>query len=199
MKTLFAIALVVLAPLSIHAAEQSAASSGAVAATSSVNIGFADALEGPLWSSIVQATPEHALMFVALRDKFRKGVAVDLRDWHTVTMFKPTPALVDLIAAGDPDPAQMQQHMLPLERNQVLKVEARARKLDDANVQLNLTTVLESASSPTEKTAEPLSSRTYYLTRIDHEGPLPKTTQGDEADVFELMDAEDLAALAPAE
>lgn len=195
---LTAFALFALAPLSLHAADIPVDTAENSVDATAVNVGLASGLEGTIWSDIKNASPEHALFFVGLREKFRNGIAVDLADWHTVTLFKPTTGLVDLMNDGSPDPQQMKKQMEPLEPNQVLKVEARARRLDDGSVRLTLTTVLESASSPAEKTATPLYSRTYYLTKIDHGGPAPTTQQGEKGEVFALTDADDSTALSSA-
>lgn len=154
-----------------------------------VAIGFADALDGALWRDILEASPEQALFFVGLRYKFKDGYAVDVADWATSTQFQPTAEFVELMLS-DPYSPRTAELMQPIARNQLLKVESRGQMAGEDRVRLDLTTVLETASSPTDIKETTLSSRTYYLARVDDTESTITTADGLPAAHYVLVAAE---------
>ena len=131
----------------------------------SVLLRFTDALEGADWNALVNKSPAHAMFFVGAKAKGDAGESVNVRDWHVAIPFFPTEAVVRMFQDGSASPASVKRASGALNPNQSVKVEARGRPLDSTTIELNLTTVMEVASSQDEKTQRVLESETYYLTR----------------------------------
>lgn len=140
--------------------------------SAAIPIFMGDLPRGDAWNLFVEESPEHALWFLGMRDLAEQGRTFDARDSHVANMFRATPRMVEMIRNGKSEsPEALLKAADPLLSNQIIRVEARGRRVDSSTIGLLLTTVLQTAHSKTEFVTEVLSERSYELAVVRGSNP----------------------------